>query len=488
MLLVYIPLVSLVFVIYVKWRLNYWKRRGLFQLDPEFFFGNTRNEVLGSVSKFEVFRDRYLYIKSVNRKQCGMYAFLDPWYLPVDHQIIKNILQRDFSYFENHGMYHHEKDIVSMNLFNIEGEAWKQLRVKLTPSFSSLKIKTMFQILLDKTTILEKIIHSYSSENEPINIKDMMRRFTSDVIASCGFGVEANSMEDPDNEFTRVGMEAFYPGLLKFFLIETFPAGLLANLGLRSNGYKTSKFFSDLVTQTLQYREKNSISRSDFLQLLLELKRNKTMTDNEIIAQCFIFFIAGFETSSTTAMFAMLELAQNEGIQNKLRDEIRSVLGKHGGDLCCDAVMEMEYLDKIVNETLRKFPPGAVIPRRCTKTYKVPGTEVVIEKGTRVIIPVWGLHRDPEFYPNPEEFNPENFSTENKAKRPDIAYIPFGEGPRMCIGLRFGVLQTKLALIALLRNFKHTLNSRTKTPIEIDPEAIFVLNIKGDVWLNVSKV
>ncbi|XP_030761383.1 cytochrome P450 6A1-like isoform X3 [Sitophilus oryzae] len=453
MLLVYGFLVSFLFLFYVKWKLTYWKRRALFQLEPEFFFGNTRHEVLGSAPKFEVFLERYRYLKSLNQKHGGMYAFVDPWYIPIEHNIIKNILQNDFAHFESHGMYHHPKDIVSMNLFNIE----------------------------------ERLIDSYSSSDQPMNIKEITRRFTSDVIGSCGFGVESNSMEHPDNDFTKTAMDFLYAGLFKFFLIETFPAWLLANLGMRMNGRKTTKFFMDFMTGTIQYREKNNLSRSDFLQLLLEMKSNKDMTDNEIIAQCFLFFIAGFETSSITSMFAMFELAQNEKIQNKLREEIRSVLKKHG-NLCYEAVMEMDYLDKVVNETLRKFPPGAVIPRRCTKTYKVPGTEVVIEKGTRVIIPVWGLHRDPEFYPNPEEFNPENFSTENKAKRPDIAYIPFGEGPRMCIGLRFGVLQTKLALIALLRNFKHTLNSRTKTPIEIDPEAIFVLNIKGDVWLNVSKV
>nr|QTM97428.1 Cytochrome P450 [Sitophilus oryzae] len=483
-----VVLIVILFVVFVKWRLNYWKRHGLYQFEPEFLFGNTRKEILGKVSGFEMFLERYNRLKSKNLKHGGLYGFIEPLYLPVDPTIIKNIFQNDFTHFNDHGMFHHPKDVISMNLFNLIGDEWKQLRTKLTPSFSSSKLKNMFQILVEKAVILEKLIESYSSSSEPVNIKDVASRYTGDVIASCGFGIEANSMEDPDNDFTRSGVESFYPGLLKMFLMETFPSGILANLGLRSNGRRTSKFFNDLVTQTVEYREKNNIYRNDFLQLLLELKKNKTITMDEIIAQCFVFFVAGFETSSTTAMFAMLELALNQEIQNKLRDEINKVLKKYDDKLCYDAVMEMEYLDKVVNETLRIFPPAAVIRRKCTKTYKVPGTEVVIEKGIRVVIPVWGLHRDPDFYQNPEQFNPENFSAENKAKRPDMTFLPFGEGPRMCIGLRLGMFQTKLALIAMLRNFRYTLDRRTKTPVEIDPEAFFVISVKGNVWLNVNKI
>lgn len=76
----------------------------------------------------------------------------------------------------------------------------------------------------------------------------------------------------------------------------------------------------------------------------------------------------------------------------------------------------------------------ASLPRLCNKKYEVPGTGVIIEKGTKVQIPVWGIHMDPEYYPEPEKFNPENFSPENKCKRPEMTFLPFGEGPRMCIG------------------------------------------------------
>lgn len=323
-------------------------------------------------------------------------------------------------------------------------------------------------------------------KKEPVNIKETGGRFTTDVIASCGFGIECNSLEYRDNDFKTYGTKTFNLGMFKFFVSELLPSWVLSNLGFNLYGHEVTNFYVNTVKNTIRFRETNNLVRKDYLHYLLELKKTENITDEEIIAQCFVFFVAGFETSSTTMSFAMLELAQHQEIQDKLRDEIRDVIKKNGGDITYESVMEMEYLDKVVNETLRKYPPGALITRECSNDYKVPGTDVVIEKGTKLFIPAWGLHNDPEYFPNPEKFNPENFSEENKVKRPDFTFIPFGEGPRMCIGLRFGMLQTKLGLISLLRKFKYTLNEKTKLPVEMDPESIFVLSVKGDVWVNVT--
>lgn len=91
------------------------------------------------------------------------------------------------------------------------------------------------------------------------------------------------------------------------------------------------------------------------------------------------------------------------------------------------------------------YPPFSFLPRTCTKTFKVPNTNLVIEKGIRLLIPIMGVQMNPEFYPNPDIFDPERFSSENRSSRPDFTFLPFGEGPRMCIGLfRFGKFIEKL--------------------------------------------
>lgn len=148
--------------------------------------------------------------------------------------------------------------------------------------------------------------------------------------------------------------------------------------------------------------------------------------------------------------------------------------------------MEMEYLEKIVLETLRKHPPVGVLPRVCTKNYQVPDSDLIIEAGTRVSIPVFSIHRDPDHYPDPETFDPERFNEENKANRHPFSYMPFGEGPRTCIGLRFGKLQSKVGLCCVLRNYKVTLNGKTSLPIEY--ETGFISAVKGGVWLNLKAI
>ncbi|XP_030758191.1 cytochrome P450 9e2-like [Sitophilus oryzae] len=372
-MLVYVILAILLFVFYVKWQHTYWKRHGVYQLDTEFLFGNFKNELLGKASLFQAFKNKYKQLKALNLKHGGVYVLLKPVYVPVDLDIIKRILIKDFSYFQGHANDFHPKDNLSMNLFFIHGDIWRKLRTKLTPTFTSGKMKLMFDTLVEKTKGLEELVRSHVKHSQPLDVKEVAARFTTDIIVSCGFGLESNS------------------------------------------------------------------------------------------------------------------LGENQDIQEKLRAEIKDVLEKHEGAITYEAIMEMTYLEMVVNETLRKYPPVPFIPRYCTKDYHVPGTDVIIKEGTQVQIPAWGIQTDPEYFPNPEKFNPENFSAENKSKIPEMAFIPFGEGPRMCIGLRFGKIQSKLALVSLLKNFRFTLNEKTHTPIEFT-KVSFVLSVEGDVWLNVTEI
>lgn len=111
----------------------------------------------------------------------------------------------------------------------------------------------------------------------------------------------------------------------------------------------------------------------------------------------------------------------------------------------------------------------------------------VLPKGTGVLISVLGFHRDPEFFPDPLKFDPERFTDENKSTRPNLAYLPFGDGPRICIGMRFGLLQTKIGVAMLLKNYQFDVCSKTQNPIVIDTVALLHVP-KGDVWLNVNKL
>lgn len=141
----------------------------------------------------------------------------------------------------------------------------------------------------------------------------------------------------------------------------------------------------------------------------------------------FIFFLGGFETSSSLSVFAMYELALNPEIQEKLRSEIRCGLEENNGKLTYDMLFGFKYLDMVVNETLRKYPPAFIITRNSTKEFKIPGMEMTIPAHTDINISVLSIHRDPDYYPNPDEFDPERFTLENVRNRKPFTFIPFGK-------------------------------------------------------------
>lgn len=114
---------------------------------------------------------------------------------------------------------------------------------------------------------------------------------------------------------------------------------------------------------------------------------------------------------------------------------------------------------------------GSILIRKVEKDYKIPGSEIVLEKGLGICIPMVGIHHDPEIYPNPDKFDPERFTKENIAARHPFAWIPFGEGPRNCVGLRFGLIQSKIGLIQLLRNFKFSPSANTPEKVKFSPNS-----------------
>ena len=165
----------------------------------------------------------------------------------------------------------------------------------------------------------------------------------------------------------------------------------------------------------------------------------------------------------------MYELAYHHDLQDKVRKEVKELYKKHGG-FTYDAMMEMSYLDKVMSETLRKYPPLTSLMRECVKDYKIPDSDLTLKKGTAVLIPVHAIHHDSRYYRDPDRFDPERFSPEAERERHNMAYLPFGVGPRNCVGMRFGLMQSKLGIAVSIKNFIFTHNERTRYPVIWDPE------------------
>ncbi|KAF2891891.1 hypothetical protein ILUMI_14282, partial [Ignelater luminosus] len=157
------------------------------------------------------------------------------------------------------------------------------------------------------------------------------------------------------------------------------------------------------------------------------------------------------------------ELCLQPDIPNKVRQEIKGVILNHR-KTTYEALKDMKYLEIILYESLRKYPTVPFIDRICIEDYKLPNSNFMIEKDTLVYIPVFGLHYDSKYFPNPKKFDSKRFSDENKNRFHEYAFIPFGKGPRSCIGARFGFLTNKFGLAHILSEIVKS----TKTPVPME--------------------
>ncbi|CAK9832943.1 Cytochrome P450 6a2 [Anthophora retusa] len=402
----------------------------------------------------------------------------------------------DFSKFADRGTKVHDRtEPLSSHIFNLEPERWRPLRTKLSPIFTSGKLREMFGLIIECSHHLEKYLDEQVVNGEPIECRELTAKFTTDVIGSCAFGIDMSALADEDSEFRRMGREVFAVNLENVlrFKIKQFLPKFYDLLGYVVPDNKYAPFFTKVVTDTMKYRTENNIVRPDFIHMLMELRKHPDkvehveLTDSLLTAQAFVFFVAGFETSSSTMSNALYELAKNQDVQNKLREEIRDCYAKHNGNLKYEDIKGMEYLDKVFKETLRMYPPGAILMRKAVSNYTFNDTKVTIPKDTMIWVPVYAIHRDPDIYPNPDSFDPERFTDEAVAARHPMNYLPFGDGPRNCIGARFAVYQTKIGLITILRNHKVDVCDKTTIPYEFDPGA-FLLAPKGGIYLRITKV
>jgi cytochrome P450 family 9 len=308
-------------------------------------------------------------------------------------------------------------------------------------------------------------------------------------------------------------------GWLRYVIFPTpkrFLGGLFQLLRVKVIPPRVSDYFSKIIEETIRTRTEKQIERPDMIHLLMEAQKGRQHLDEEvkvsegfssvsesemtknrrdqeitledITAQAFIFFLAGFETISTVLAFTFYELAVDQDVQNRLRDEIQSISAKP----TYESLLGMKYLDMVVSEALRKWPSAVVTDREVSKEFTIQPTQpgekpLGLEKGIVCWLPMFAIHRDPRFYPDPEKFDPERFNDENKHKINPTMYMPFGAGPRNCIGSRFALLEMKLILFHVLKNFEVVPVERTPIPLVLDKDQIN-LNAKGGMWLGLKKL
>lgn len=405
---------------------RYWTKRG-FVSDIACFPLDSLTGTGTTITNAEVF-DK-LYYRFKGHSVAGLFFIFSPVIGVYDPQLIQAILVRDFSYFHDRHVYYNETDDpLSGHLAAIEGQKWKERRSKLTPAFTSSKMKVMFDIIENIGERFTSAIRKDLQNANDIEITEWSARFTTDVIGNIAFGIDCNCIENPKTDIRKHAKSLFRIDTplqaVKFFFTNSFP-NLSRRMGLMMNPKDSADYFLRIFNDTIKYREENKVERNDFIKLLLQLKESGLLTANEMAAESFVFYFGGYHTTASLVNFILYELALNREIQTKLRDEIDEVLNK--GKLLYETITQMKYLDSVVNEGLRKYPPLPVLTRECAADYQVPNTNLIIPKGTQCTIPIYSIHHDSEYHPQPDVFDPERFSSQNIATIKPFTFLPFGK-------------------------------------------------------------
>ncbi|XP_064615692.1 cytochrome P450 3A24-like [Liolophura sinensis] len=357
--------------------------------------------------------------------------------------------------------------------------------------------------MVDSIDNVMKNVLTAADEGRTMEMKEIYGSYTMKVISAAAFGLDIDTQKDPNHPFIQNAIQAIasFLGNPITVFASMFPAltPLASLISLFSRPAPSIGYLDSILTSTMKERRQTGKSgRKDLLQLLIDAKledsqvnrhdapnegiAKRDLSDIEIRAQAIIFMLAGYETTATTLSFMSYLLANHPDIQKKLCKEIDDVLEGKTPDY--DNIQQLPYLEMCLHESMRLFPPILRLSRAaeediCIKGYFLP-------KGTGVSVPVFVLQRDPEYWPNPDKFDPERFSPQNRDKNHPFALVPFSAGPRHCVGKRMALVAAKIAIATVLQKVNLEISAETQIPVQLQKDT-FICTAEHGIHLRVRR-
>lgn len=467
----------------------------------------------------------------------GVYEFTHPVYIVRDPELIKKITVQDFEHFLNHqGSFDVSGDtLMAKTLFFSRDQQWKEMRNILSPAFTGNKMRLMFDLIRECTTDFCDALHKIyepnsedSSQGFEIETKDLLSRFATNIIATCAFGLKVDAISEQNNEFYLSGkIITNFDGIqgVKLLLLDVIPR-VMKLLRIQFIEKRLCDYFRNVVKTAMVYREQNDIYRPDMIHLLMQARKGTLVSDDDehenrpkktsecnfnflanaeiywiyiiivflvadwedddLVAQCVLFFFAGFETTSTLLSFMCHELAMNPQIQEKLYNEIARIEREQNGKpITYDTIQKFKYMDMVVSETLRLWPPVPGTDRQVAKPYRIEtddGRKVELTTYDVIWIPIFGIHLDEKYWKDAKCFDPERFNDENRNNIRVGTYLPFGSGQRACIASRFALMVAKTLFYFILQKYRIEQCSKTPNPMVLKPNSVN-FHAKDGFWV-----
>ncbi|XP_023221203.1 cytochrome P450 3A24-like [Centruroides sculpturatus] len=501
---------TVLLLIFASWfrkqrqRMTYFKRIGVPGPPPHFITGNMKEiDEKGLAECHRLWIEKY-------GKIVGYYIGCRPFILTSDIELLKLIQIKYFSDFNDRKVVVPKGTMPSLvsghSIVANRGGKWKKNRSIITPTFTSGKLKQMYSLMESSVEDFLQLLNKYSLRN--VDIHKLYTKLSMDVIGKTNFGIKTDVQFNNDSSFVHdcefaVSFSLADPSVrISVYFPDTSPVVFILRV-LHDNLRYLFKLPSvtrliKTVNDVIKARKLNKQKRCDLIQLMIDngisneqlrstdiqtltadstsTKANKEisfqenteqklhrMTNKEIQGNSLIFFLAGHHTTSTCLTYTTFLLATHQDIQENLRQELLNVFHQKE-ELTYDDIMNLSYMDQVVSESLRIYPPViSFVTRKSNIEFRYK--DYVFPKNTAFQAAIWVLHRDPELWEDPLDFKPDRFSPENKSNM-GISYQPFGAGPRNCVGMRFALLEIKLILVKLLLNYRILPSSETNLDVE----------------------
>ncbi|XP_036346274.1 probable cytochrome P450 28d1 [Rhagoletis pomonella] len=497
--------ISALVILYLRWHFNYWRKRGVQGPKPNLFIGTLPKSSAGQCNLVEELHDIYLRYKSTE-KYVGIFTARTPKLFICDPQLGLEILTQHFKNFHDNESSQWSSEKVEQLRFTSPfvsiGEKWKARRSELVPALTINKIRSFYSAM--RCSAQKAVEFLGVSVAQPQDAKELANRFTAQFMSNFIWGIEGNAFNVPEKptaaraslspvhcmasamlsqslECVRYyGRTAAWPWLRKIRPVRFFPLA-------------SDRFFQQLLVDAMDVRAKQSTVvggvRGVLIDHLQQLRDKKSLNGIQIAGHTTTVLIDGFETAAMLIAHCLLLLARNPRVQQKLREELLSA------DVAdsFDALNELPYLDQCIQETLRIFPPLATLFKICTESITLQNSDkysLTVHPGTGIYISSYSFHHDPEYFENPEEFWPERFADELggvRKYREMGVFMPFGDGPRMCPGMKLGLAEAKVAVAELVRNFQLAPGPNVRNDNRIAPES-FLLKIDGSMELDFRRL
>lgn len=369
---------------------------------------------------------------------------LTPACLLTNPEYIEEVLKNRNDFIKSRG-FRTLKTLLGEGLLTAEGESWFWQRRLAQPVFHQKRINNYSQTMVEYTDRMLQTWH----DGETYDIHSKMMRLTLEIVMRCIFSAEVDAGEAKVvANALDVAMHWFESKRRQNFLVwEWFPRP--ENLRYRHAIAEMDEAIYKLINE----RRNSNQKANDLLTMLMEAKDEETgqqMDDKLLRDEVATLMLAGHETTANTLSWTWMLLAQNPQVQEKLQSELNQVL--QGRLPTLEDLKALVYTQQVIKESMRLYPPVSLLGREAAVNIQIGDYEIA--EGTTIMISQWVMHRHPKYFENPEVFQPERWTEEFEKQLPKGVYIPFGDGPRICIGKGFAQMEAALLLATIAQNFQ----------------------------------